>query len=207
MSSTLSGSAEDLDSGPRGRSRPARRGRHRLDSLQAERVHPDGRRRVDLGHALPPRRRPACRRLARARLPARTRPEQGGDQRARRDVRLRRAELRRPDLRCARARSVRRARLDRRPARDRRHTGGSRLARVEARRRRREDRRLGRLVRRRRRLQLAGRRSALGCGGHGPDVDRPLHRNDAAGAREVGARRRVWRARSPRRSAIPPSRR
>ena len=96
--------------------------------------------------------------------------------------------------------------VDRRPARDRRHAGGPRLARLEARRRRREDRRLGHLVRRRRRLQLAGRRSALGGGGHGPDVDRPLYRTDATGAREVGARRRVWRARSPRRSAIPPSR-
>ena len=59
--------------------------------------------------------------------------------------------LRRPHVRCARARRVGRARRDRRPARGRRHPRRPRLARRATRRLRHEDRRLGHLLRRRRR--------------------------------------------------------
>ena len=38
-------------------------------------------------------------------------------------------------------------------------------------------------------LQLPGRRRAVGSGRHGRDLDRPVLRADAAGTREVGARR------------------
>ena len=80
-----------------------------------------------------------------------------------------------------------RARRDRRPAGDRRHARRPRLARRAAGRLGHEDRRLGHLLRRRRGLQLARGRRAVGGGRDGRDVDRPLLGAHAARSREVRA--------------------
>ena len=80
-------------------------------------------------------------------------------------------------------------------------------------RRRPADRRLGRLVRRRRRLELARRRRAVGGARDLDLVDRPAPGAGAAGAREDGCHHGVRRRRSTRsastprcsRSATPPS--
>ena len=135
-------------------------------------------------------------------LHARPRPEPRLGARRRAGDGDRRA-LRRARVRRARSRRVRRADRDRRPAGGRRREGGLRLAPRPAGRRGRPDRRLGRLVRRRRRLELARGGRAVGGARDLDLVDRPAHGARAAGAREDRGDRRVPRPRSTRSASTP----
>ena len=108
-----------------------------------------------------------------------------------------RRPLRRARLRRARARAVGRADRDRRPEGDRRREGGLRVAARPAGRLRHADRRLGRLLRRRRGVELARGRCSVGRARDLDELDRPPRRASPAGAREDRRDRRLPRLARP----------